>query len=62
MSRACIWPQPRSVIAALLKRPVIEMFLTAVGLDPQPPPKGSMLRGNGSTLRSKPKATGKATD
>ena len=28
------------IIAAILERPVIEKFLTHLGLDPQPPPRG----------------------
>ncbi len=28
------------IIAAILKRPVIEKILTHLGLDPQPPPRG----------------------
>lgn len=28
------------IIAAILKRPVIEKILAHLGLDPQPPPKG----------------------
>lgn len=28
------------IIAAILKRPVIETILTHLGLDPQPPPEG----------------------
>ncbi len=28
------------IIAAILERQVIEKFLTHLGLDPQPPPKG----------------------
>jgi hypothetical protein len=28
------------IIAVILERPVIEMILTHLGLDPQPPPRG----------------------
>jgi hypothetical protein len=33
-------PGEPKIIAAILKRPVIERILTHLGLDPQPPPKG----------------------
>ena len=35
----CAAAEPR-IIAAILERPVIEMILTHLGPDPQPPPKG----------------------
>jgi hypothetical protein len=33
------------IIAAILRRPVIERILIHLGLDPQPPPKGQAREG-----------------